>query len=133
MCKSNWKINNQTLDEVPENAEGFVYRITNVITGKYYIGRKSFWSRTTKKIKGRKNRKHFKNESNWRSYCSSSKLLKEDIKTLGIENFKFEILKICRTKKQMSYYENKFQFLFEVLETDTYNENILGKFFRKDI
>ena len=125
MCKSNWKIN-----EVPEDCVGFVYKITNKQTKKFYIGKKSFYSRTSKKVKGRTNKKWTVKESNWRSYCSSSKELQEDIKSLGIENFEFEILELCKSKRQMSYFETNYQFLFKVLETNSYNKNILGKFFR---
>jgi hypothetical protein len=44
------------------------------------------------------------------------------------------VLRLCKTKKELTYYETKFLFDYNVLENDTYmNDNILGKFYRKDL
>ena len=55
---------------------GFVYRITNLSTGKQYIGRKYFWQK--RKPKGGKRR--VTSESDWKRYFGSSEELKRDIK-----------------------------------------------------
>ena len=49
-------------------------------------------------------------------------------------DFVREIIIFTSTKKQLTYFETKLQFVNEVLENDEYlNSNILGKFFRKDL
>lgn len=127
-----WK---NTLDDISEY-EGFVYLIEHKETKKAYIGKKSYWSRTTKKIEGRKNRKHILKESDWKKYTSSNKYLKEWIKKDGVDKFIFKILKHCRNKIELTYYETYYQFNLNVLtekingEYKYINENILGKFYR---
>lgn len=109
-----WLYNDGILDEIPSGKpEGFVYRITNLITGKKYIGKKSFWSSKTVTVKGKK--KKTKIPSNWRVYYGSNEALQEDVKELGKENFKREILSIHATKSLVSYYEAKWQFQEDVL------------------
>ena len=71
----------------PDTYYGFVYLITNTVSGRKYIGRKFY--HTYKK------RKRVK-ESNWRVYAGSSKPLKEDMQRLGKNKFTFEI--ICNYK-----------------------------------
>ena len=34
----------------PEKYYGFVYKITNEVTGKFYIGKKVFWNNKKKKL-----------------------------------------------------------------------------------
>lgn len=74
---------------------GFVYLITNLITGKKYIGRKYFWKRNKGKY----------SESDWREYYGSSKFLNEDILKYGKENFKREILSLHKNRKAVNYSE----------------------------
>ena len=71
----------------PDTYYGFVYLITNTVSGRKYIGRKVY--HTYKK------RKRVR-ESNWRVYAGSCKPLKEDMKRLGKDKFTFEI--ICNYK-----------------------------------
>ena len=115
----------------PEDYVGFVYKITRVKDGKFYIGKKQFWSRRSKKVKGRKNRKWTTTESNWKVYTSSSKELKEEIKN-NEDGFTFDIIHLCKTKRELGYLETKEQFNQEVLEphTNSFNKNILGKYFK---
>jgi len=132
------------LSDFPNNAVGFVYKVTNKKSGKFYIGKKILRNSLSKKLTkkeisewskpGRvpKKKKDIK-ESNWTDYYGSSKLVLEDVKLLGPEHFDRDILLICTTKKQMSYWETYFQFKFEVLHVDSYNENVLGKFYRRDV
>lgn len=125
-----WTYQNSTLDEAPEGYEGFVYRITNETSGKFYIGKKSFWSRTTKRVPGKVRKKHITKESNWKDYWSSSPELKAEVKKVGKRFFKREVLELCGTKRDLTYKEVWWQFKFGVLENDTYNGNILGRFFK---
>jgi hypothetical protein len=113
-----WIYNNKPLEEIPENAYGYVYLITNITTGRKYIGKKLFWFRKTKVLKGKK--KRLKVESDWKDYWSSSDELKADIEKLGINNFSREILHICPNKGLCNYLEAKEQMVRCVLETDQY-------------
>ena len=114
---------------------GFVYRITNIQTGKQYIGRKYFVQK--RKPKGGKRR--VTSESDWKKYYGSSPELKADISTYGKENFSREILSLHSTLGKTNYEETRQLFLHNVLTEkltdDTpayYNSNILGRYYRKD-
>ena len=107
----------------PDEHLGFVYQITNTGTGKSYIGCKHLWKFSKgKRVKA----------SEWRTYCSSSKYLLEDIKELGEDKFKFQVLMLCDNKRNLYYNEMKVQIELGVLENDNYyNANIGGiRFFR---
>ena len=105
-----------TQEDVDEN-EGFVYIIKNNKDKMYYIGKKSFWSnKTLQPLKGKTRKRHVRNESDWRSYCGSSNWLNEDIESMGIENFSKQILKVCRTKSELSYEELLWQIKLDVLK-----------------
>jgi hypothetical protein len=90
----------------PDKYYGFVYQITNNVTGKRYIGRK-FYHTYVKKKKSK--------ESNWRKYQSSSDHIKADIKKLGKDNFTFEILAQYHTRSNVMYYECNYQHKLDVL------------------
>ena len=109
----------------PEDAVGYVYRITNLSNGRKYIGKKTFWSTRRVKQKGKVRRKKVVKESDWRKYYGSSNFLKEEVKELGKDKYKREILRICKTKGECSYWEAKLQFQYDViLRDDYYNEYI---------
>ena len=72
-------------------------------------------------------------DSGWKHYYGSSKELIADIKLLGVEKFRREIIYLAKGKKQLTYLELKAQFEHDVLEINSYNDNIAGKFFRKDL
>jgi len=129
----------------PQNCVGFVYKITNIQTGKFYIGRKSLYSNTKKRLTkaekalqtgpGRKpTSKRVIAESNWINYWGSNKTILQEIKDGGTTNFKKEIVKFCYNKKQLTYWELHYQCVNEVLLTDkSYNDNIAAKYFRRDL
>ena len=94
---------------------GFLYRITELNSGKEYIGKKQFFSNRTKVVKGRKNRKHYKKESDWKSYTGSSVELNKSIQLYGVENYKFEIISLHKTKGSLHYSEVEMQILENVL------------------
>lgn len=109
-----WVYEGQPLAEVPEKAVGFVYMIRCHPNGKGYIGKKQFWSAKRKQVKGKK--KKYKVESDWRTYYGSSEDVKADVAKFGEDAFTREILRICYSKGECSYYEAKLQFQHEVLE-----------------
>jgi len=134
----------KSLEDFPENCIGFIYLIKNQTTGKIYIGKKSLYSNTNKKLTkkeiaeqtgpGRKpTKKLVTKESNWKVYMGSSKELLADIKETSEDIYERNILHFCFSKKQLTYYEINYQMKYNVLEVDSYNDNILGKFYRKDL
>lgn len=136
-----WIYNGEPFTTAPENAFGFVYIITNSNSGQKYVGKKQFWSLLTKKVKDRKNRVHYKKESDWKKYWSSCGELKEDIQCLGEGFFTREIIAIYSTKGELTFGELEHQIKNDVLKAKMpdgrpafYNRNILNKFFvRPDV
>lgn len=113
--------------EVPEEAYGFVYIITNLVSNKKYVGKKQMISKRKKPpLKGKTRKRICMVESDWKTYISSSNELVKDIQTLGKEKFKFEILRFCMNKSQMAYYEAKEQFDREVLLKEDYYNGIIN-------
>lgn len=109
-----WHYNGEPVETIDDKYLAFVYLITNLQTGKKYIGLKTTKSKKTKMVKGKK--KRFTVESDWRDYWSSSVELKEDLEILGKENFKREILYFCINKGSANYLEAREQFDNRVLE-----------------
>jgi len=130
-----------SIEQLPEGATGFVYRITNTKTGKFYIGKKVLFFTRKKKIsqrvkKATKTRKTFEQvikESDWMDYYGSSKELLADIQQYGKDIFEREILEFCCNKKYLSYAELQWQIVHQVLKKDSYNGNILGRFYSRDM
>tara|TARA_E500000331_G_scaffold350384_1_gene395166 strand:+ start:493 stop:930 length:438 start_codon:yes stop_codon:yes gene_type:complete len=123
-----------TTDDIGDQF-GFVYRITNLQTGKQYIGRKYFWQ----KRKPRGGKRRVTTESDWKRYYGSSDELKADRRLLGNTCFKREILSTHATTGKVNFEETRQLFLNNVLTeslTDGtpayYNSNILGRYYRKD-
>jgi len=120
-----WLYGDEIINEPPEGVIGFIYLITNLSNGKKYIGKKLFLFskvkyKTVKLKNGKKKRKKIKSKvnSDWQNYWSSSEELKIDVKNLGTDNFKREILRYCYSKNELSYYEAKEQFARDVLLDD---------------
>ena len=99
-----------TEDDIGDNI-GFVYLITNNISGKKYIGKKLFTFAKTKQIK--KKRKKIRVSSDWISYYGSNKVLQEDVEKLGDGLFSREILYLCKSKGSANYLEAR-----EILKND---------------
>lgn len=126
---------------------GFVYVIVRLSDGKQYIGKKQLTSTRKKKLTkkelaaapvkpGRKpTHKKVTSESDWKDYWGSEPTLKAEVKALGVDKFERTILRFCKSKKQLSYYEEHEQHLRNVLEYPEkfYNSNISGRYFRKDL
>ena len=122
-----WTFNNKEYNITPEEYQGFVYQLTEIHTNKKYIGKKNFWKPKILPInKTRKRRVRTRIESNWKDYYSSSNQVCKLVEQQGQEGFKREILKLCKTKGEMSYYEAKLQFDHNVLFRDDYYNNFIG-------
>ena len=130
-----WLFENKEVDsDIIDDYIGFVYCITNDVTGKKYIGKKLFKNTRRTKVKGQTRRKKTVKESDWKEYWGSNKVLQEDVNTLGEDNFERIILKLCKTKGECNYWEAKYQMQYEVLESDSwYNEWIMVKVHRSHI
>jgi hypothetical protein len=144
-----WNFNGRPITEIsdmPEGTIGFIYKITNGQTGQYYIGKKSLYShRTLPPLKGYKRKRKVIKESKWQDYRSSnasvqlwfhSNTLSMEQEPRGEINDRLElrILRFCKTKKALTYYELQEQFSHNVLADKlSLNDNLLGKFFRKDL
>lgn len=115
----NWTYENNDFTEtdIGDNY-GFVYVITNTITGKKYVGKKFFYSAKTKVIKGKK--KRYKTQSDWQTYYGSNTELQKDVTLQGKEAFKREIIHLCKSKGECGYLEAKEQFDRSVLESNDY-------------
>lgn len=127
-----WLFEGKTVEELPEDCVGYVYLITNNVSGRKYIGKKlaKFAKTSTKTVKlknGTKKKKKVRSkvDSDWQTYYGSSPELSKDVETLGAENFSREILHYCKSKSECSYVEAREQFSRRVLEsTDYYNGHI---------
>ena len=128
-----WLYHGAPYDEPSDQYYGFVYKITNTLTQKAYIGKKLFWFKKTKMLKGKK--KRYLAPSDWKTYYGSSKSVQADIEQLGTDKFTREIITLCKNKGECSYYEAKAQFDNNVLFLPEmyYNDWIICRVHRKHI
>lgn len=132
-----------SIEDLPdhENLYGFVYVIKDKVTGKIYVGKKAFTHNRKKKISQRmkkytgtrKTYERTKVDSKWAEYYGSSKELLSDIQKYGKQRYERKIVELCCTKKYLSYCEVSWQMRLDVLKRDSYNGNILGRYFPKDM
>ena len=122
-----WLYQGKEINELPETCVGFVYLITNTVSGKQYIGKKlsKFSKVTYKTVKlknGTKKKKRIKSkiDSDWQTYYGSNDNLNKDVAQLGTDKFRREILFFCSSKAECSYIEAREQFTRKVLESDNY-------------
>ena len=134
-----------SLEDLPQDTYGFVYISIHQPTGKSYIGKKSLFHNVKKKLtkkqlveqtgRGRKPTTEIvQKESDWKTYYGSAKPILDLLKEGKQEEFTREILQLVPNKKLLTYYECKYLFMLGVIEKQDgyFNDNILGKFFRKD-
>ena len=114
------------ISQIPLEVVGFIYVIQNALTGEYYIGKKSLYSsRTLPPLKGSRRKRKVTKESDWKTYQSSSKIVKEWVSP------KKAILKYCYSKKELTYEEIRALMCNYAMEDPKcVNENISGKFFK---
>jgi len=134
-----------SLEDFPADTYGFIYQVTHVPSGFSYIGKKVLHHNVKKKLtkkqlaeqsgRGRKSTTEvIQKESDWKIYYGSAKPILELLKNGRQDEFERVILKLVPNKKLLTYYECKYLFTMGVLEDPEkwYNDNVLGKFFRKD-
>ncbi len=128
-----WLFEGVSVENLPEDCVGFVYIITNQLSGRKYIGKKlaKFSKTTVKTVKfkngnKRKRKIRSKIDSDWRDYYGSSPELQKDIEQLGAENFTREILYYCKSKAECSDIEAREQFARRVLESNDYYNGIIN-------
>jgi len=122
-----WIYKKEPVEQLPEECVGFVYIITNTVSGRMYVGKKLARFKTTRyrmhtQKNGKKVRKKIRGAvaSDWQEYYGSSDQLNRDVGLLGREKFKREILYYCRSKAECNYIEAREQFARKVLESDQY-------------
>jgi hypothetical protein len=127
--------------------EGYIYITTILDTGRKYIGKKNFFHNTNVKLgkkelanlptaRGKKpSKKKVTKESDWKTYYGSAQEIKDSVKQYPKERIIRTLLRLCKTKKELTYYECKYLFDYNVLEPNSgfINDNILGKFYSKDL
>lgn len=122
----NWKYRNEEFVNATEDTYGFIYCIYYT-DGSRYIGKKNFWKdvRLKPRKTDRVNAKRIvTRETDWKRYLGSSKI------TMHLEVESKVILRLCRTKTDLTYWENYYLYQEEVLFDDMYhNQNIGGKVF----
>ena len=127
-----WLYQNTPVETLPDSCVGFVYLITNNLSGRKYIGKKlakfsKTIYRTVKQKNGIKKKKRIRSkiDSDWQQYYGSSAELSADIEKIGTDNFTREILYYCASKSECSSIEAREQFSRQVLESlDYYNGHI---------
>jgi len=132
------------LTDMPEGSFGFIYEVTHLPSGRKYLGRKQLIS-VTKKVLGKKElawitdkraskKKTVIKETDWKTYHGSHPEIKQLIKEKKQSEFTREILIFVSTKKQLTYYEDKYLYMKGVIEPGSiyFNDNISGRFFKKD-
>ena len=126
-----WFYKDKVYNDTPERTDyvGFVYLITELETNRKYVGKKLFHKPTKRTVtlkNGNKRRKTFYVDSNWRDYFGSSVSLQESVTDRGTDKYKRDILRLCKKKGEMSYYELKEQVDREVLFSDEYYNEFIG-------
>ena len=122
-----WLYKNKSVAQLPEDCVGFVYLITNTVSGRMYVGKKLSKFKTTRyKMHTQKNGKKVRKKirgavgSDWQEYYGSSDQLTQDVERLGKDKFRREILYYCKSKAELNYVEAREQFARKVLESEQY-------------
>jgi len=105
-----------------QNFYGMVYLLINKETKRKYIGKKFFWSKVTRSVKGKK--KKVLVESDWKKYYGSNKELKEELAN-GAE-FERYLVQLCESKTECAYWEMDYQIRCEALLTEEYYNQFIG-------
>jgi len=158
MTNPSWTYQGRIFNDIsdfPKNTYGFIYEVYHKPTGQKYIGKKVLFFERNKRL-GKKALEELRlerkaqgiggrvplkqkviTESDWKDYYGSHPTIKKlvgESKDLR-QDFERKILDLVPNKKLLTYYECKHLFINDVLETYSHmyiNDNILGKFYRKD-
>lgn len=134
-----WFYQGTCLEEAPEGHFGYIYKITNKIDGRIYVGKKQFTFRKKTKLSKkarvgtRKRVSVTRTDSGWKTYWGSSKALLEDVTKLGKENFHREILEFAESKTSLSYKEVFHQIIEGVMVNPSYNGWISCKIYKNKL
>jgi hypothetical protein len=112
------------------DAFGMVYLITHIKTGRKYIGKKFFTKSKTRQVKGKKKRTRVK--SDWETYYGSNKALQEEVKKNGPDEYVREVLHLCKSRSECSYWENWEIFTRHALMLESYYNEWTSVRVRKD-
>jgi len=118
-----WYYNGQPFEGPIDDWYGFVYLITETSTNKKYVGKKFFWAKKTRQVKGKK--KKYLAESDWKDYYGSNDVLKENVQK-NPNDYHREILHLCKKRGDCSYYETKEQFERNVMFDKNYYNEFIG-------
>lgn len=114
-------------DDLNENHFAIIYKITNKITNKKYIGKKQLWKKVTKPpLKGKKRKRIEYKKSDFETYYGSSEELKNDITLYGINNFDREVLDVATCKWDAAYIELYYQLTEQVMFKEDYYNGIIN-------
>jgi len=115
-----WQYLDHPVDpRIEETFFGFVYKVTEISTGRIYYGSKRFSFKTTKKpLKGRVNKRRGKKPSDWQTYTTSSTKINELVQLNGINSFKWEILKLVDCAWDLQYEE-----ALRIIESNALRDN----------
>ena len=111
----------QDFDENPPL--GFIYKVTDKVNGKWYIGQKKI-TKVEKRppLKGKVRKRKVVKQTDWRTYTSSCNTLKFEILQRDKSEFDFEILHFVDCKWMLSYVELWYQMHYKAMFTDeSYN------------
>ena len=124
-----------SIEKMPKNTFGFIYEVCYIPTNEKYLGKKVLqFNKKLPPLKGFKRKRKVVVESDWQTYYGSHQKIKNLLKEGKQDNFRRIILEFAFNKKNLTYLETKYLFKRKVLENTEYiNDNILGKFFRKDL
>lgn len=126
-----WTLPKNDPQDIPLNALGFIYIITNKINNKKYIGKKLLENKKKRKpLKGRVNARRYTVESDWKTYTGSSPILNEEIGKIGKDNFSFEIICFQSSKLLLAYWETKTIIDHNAIFSNEYYNEVLNCRFR---
>ena len=132
-----WYYNGEPFtSEMIEDNIGFVYCITDTRNGLKYIGKKGLISkRKMPPLKGMKRKRTKIVETDWQTYTGSNDVLNQLVEEHGREMFHREILRLCKSKGEMSYFELYYQMIYHVLlkPDEYYNAFVGGKIHRNHV
>lgn len=125
-----WYYKNKEFDPTHDELSswvGFVYELEDKSNGKKYIGKKLLWSkRRLPPLKGKKRKRVQVKESDWKDYYGSNEEVKGLVESHGGDRFIRRVLRLCKTKGELSYYEAKEQFDKDVLFDPMYYNEFIG-------